>query len=142
MLTIEEARGRVAVGAAHLDRVRPGWENQIDVGTLTLRDPCRCIVGQLCGADFVAGLRALAIPEQWLDFKAKEFGFALLDIFCMEKYPYEKIKERYAMLQDAWVEAIYERRVAASLTRGHAAPSEKATRMAALRLASSGSSGA
>ena len=42
--TIEE---RVAKGAALLDQERPGWWQEIDLDTLSLRSGCDCVLGQL-----------------------------------------------------------------------------------------------
>jgi len=39
--------GRVAKGAALLDEKVPGWDARIDLATLNLASPCRCVVGQL-----------------------------------------------------------------------------------------------
>lgn len=108
MLTIDEARQRVAKGAAHLDQVRPGWFRQIDVGTLSLCDECRCIVGQLCG-DFneFSHLRALDLDTG----NVVELGFNLhpREIFNHETgFPFTDAqrKTRWGYLQDAWIEAI------------------------------------
>lgn len=38
---------RVAKGAALLDEREPGWWQRIDLDTLDLKAPCRCILGQL-----------------------------------------------------------------------------------------------
>jgi hypothetical protein len=40
---------RVAAGAAWLDANRPGWWQRINLATLDLGDPCRCVLGQLFG---------------------------------------------------------------------------------------------
>jgi hypothetical protein len=42
--TIEQ---RVAAGAALLDRVVPGWASRVNVETLAMWDPSRCIIGQV-----------------------------------------------------------------------------------------------
>lgn len=44
MSTIAE---RVAAGAAFLDAREPGWWQRIDLDTLDLQAPCRCVLGQL-----------------------------------------------------------------------------------------------
>lgn len=46
MSSIEE---RVAAGARWLDEHRPGWVDRIDLETLDLGDPCRCVLGQEYG---------------------------------------------------------------------------------------------
>lgn len=40
---------RVAKGAALLDAKRPGWERELDLSTLDISDPCRCVTAQLSG---------------------------------------------------------------------------------------------
>lgn len=40
---------RVEAGAAWLDLNRPGWVDRIDLETLDLGEPCRCILGQEYG---------------------------------------------------------------------------------------------
>lgn len=102
MLSIEEARSRVAKGAAHLDRVRPGWFHRIDVGTLTMWDPCGCVVGQICG-NFNAHLRQL-LPNQ----DCVEFGLNLP--WAWDSY--SEPTPEWTVLQDAWIEAIADRRLA------------------------------
>jgi hypothetical protein len=37
----------VAIGASWLDKVAPGWERQIDISTLDIRNIHQCICGQL-----------------------------------------------------------------------------------------------
>lgn len=38
---------RVAAGAAWLDKVDPGWEFKVDPNTLSMKDGCRCVCGQV-----------------------------------------------------------------------------------------------
>lgn len=106
MITNDEARARVQRGAAHLDVVRPGWADRIDVGTLTLHDPCGCIVGQLCqGMDFIAGEEALGITAYE---GAVPRG---LDLSRLEMDPGVERVLQFRPLQDAWIEAIADRRL-------------------------------
>lgn len=117
MLTQEEARTRVARGAAHLDQVRPGWHDRIDVGTLTLHDSCGCIVGQLIpgttyGPSFTDGVCALGLncsddggDDGW------QRGVTLRMIEIMEDAFNDNVA--YRPLQDAWIEAIADRRLKA-----------------------------
>lgn len=112
MLSMDEARARVARGAAHLDAVRPGWANRIDVGTLMLHDPCGCIVGQLVATRcYPVGLRVLGIGDSW------RTGFDLGG----ETYPVEiddisaAVLADFHILQDAWIEAIAARVVPADV---------------------------
>ena len=51
MTTIEE---RVEAGAAWLEANRPGWVDRINLKTLNLGDPCKCVLGQEFGTYGVA----------------------------------------------------------------------------------------
>ena len=109
-MTQAEARARVARGAAHLDQVRPGWFRRIDTGTLTLHDPCGCIVGQLCGTGdaFRYGLQILEVKQG----DEEEFGFELPIAERIAHYPNEFFAIRanlFRPLQDAWIDAIADR---------------------------------
>ena len=103
MITNEEARARVARGAAHLDQVRPGWFNRIDVGTLSLGSCWDCVIGQLFGVGrgiddpipFAAGLDALGWNETYTENGVGGF----MD------------PEQIRLTQDAWIEAIADRRL-------------------------------
>lgn len=111
-MTSADARSRVARGAAHLDTVRPGWAGRIDTGTLTLHDPCGCIVGQLCrtGFLFLRGLVELGVDE----FSPDTLGFEIDDESADWHDLTSKIKA-YQPLQDAWLEAIADRLVPVSV---------------------------
>jgi hypothetical protein len=104
MISQVDASARVARGAALLDVVRPGWFNRIDVGTLTLHDPCGCIVGQL------AGHRGSCdnYTDEWIDLFGANGGDQH-GVFVM----YDgvgSVRAAYQTLQDAWIEAIADRR--------------------------------
>lgn len=103
MLSVDEARIRVARGAAHLDTVRPNWFTQIDVGTLDMKFSCHCIVGQLCGY-FSDGIDTLAIADP------VEYGVALS--FFDGDPVHHTLESRWRPLQDAWIAAIADRRLA------------------------------
>lgn len=51
---------RVQRGVELLDRVRPGWERSIDLGSLDIAICTRCVLGQLFG-HYVDGKEALGI---------------------------------------------------------------------------------
>lgn len=123
MLTQAQADERVAKGAAHLDKVRPGWERQIDTGTLTLHDPCGCIVGQLIPGttedSFDAGLRLLGIKNDGFDV-----GVSLRVSECLIVSSHEGIvdwfnasstarkeliRPGFQVLQNAWIREIAQR---------------------------------
>lgn len=104
MISQDEARARVQRGAAHLDVVRPGWFNRIDVGTLTLSDPCGCIVGQLCGGYWL-GLELLGIKHG--DSYSLGVGIKRGADFMDEA----DVDAAWVPIQSAWVEAIADRRL-------------------------------
>lgn len=109
MITNEEARARVARGAARLDVVRPGWFNRIDVGTLTLHDPCGCIVGQLASH----GGSCATYGDEWIDLFG-DHGGEEQGVFI--SYDGEgSMRAAYQPLQDAWVEAIADRRLSTTV---------------------------
>lgn len=44
---LDEVAERVTRGAEWLDANVPGWVERVDVETLDLQSPCRCVLGQL-----------------------------------------------------------------------------------------------
>lgn len=98
MLTQEEARTVVARGATRLDRVRPNWFNEIDDARLDLSDCRACIVGQLTG-DYYRGREQLGFTES----NGPDYGVAL------NPAP-GPLEPQWRPLQDAWIEAIADRR--------------------------------
>ncbi len=117
-MTRTQAIERVSRGAAHLDRVRPGWEHRINTRTLTLSDPCGCVIGQLChvtfgywndaakslGVESVSDQRAMGFERDHNDMPIKYSEWEV------------ESERRYQLLQDAWLEAIAERRSAPRVT--------------------------
>jgi hypothetical protein len=98
---------RVEKGAAWLDEHRPGWVDRIDLETLDLGDPCRCVLGQQfepqsdsdqCG--FEVGMRLLTTPGNDPVIPLVEQGF------------YATSDDNYADLTAAWRELIERRRSA------------------------------
>jgi hypothetical protein len=115
MLTIDEARSRVAKGAAHLDTVRPGWWDAIDVGTLALSNPCGCIVGQLVPgttfSNFTRQARRVfpVTTNGWpwgVDLDARDVDAGGMGLACAADFD-----RGFVLLQDAWIEAIADRRL-------------------------------
>ena len=108
MISLEEARIRVTRGAAHLDQVRPGWFNEIDVGTLALDSCTYCIAGQLAPHaefPFREGLLQIGLVKgteapRAMNAVATSHGLATD----------EKDDSAFPLLQDAWIEAIAARR--------------------------------
>lgn len=113
MLTLDEARERVARGAAHLDQMRPGWHAEVDTGTLTLSSCTQCVLGQLFGgewdvdAPFLHGLKCLNLYEKRGNASAVTHGFA---IGTGDAADPDNAEPEFQWLQDAWIEAIAARR--------------------------------
>jgi hypothetical protein len=71
----DSIEARVARGADLLDKKVPNWCRRIDVGTLSLEDSCRCVLGQTFHDEdaprnigYLAGLlklRILADPDYY-----------------------------------------------------------------------------
>lgn len=95
--TIEE---RIAAGAAWLDANRPGWVDRIDLDTLRLDNPCRCILGQEYGDFYTAPYEIRGV----LGEMATQLGFDA------------KLTDDgadYAELTEAWQRLILARRAGA-----------------------------
>lgn len=58
-------------GIAVLDEKQPGWENRIDLKTLTLSSICHCVVGQLVGNVKTA---------VWEDASVKRYSSFLMEL--------------------------------------------------------------
>lgn len=105
MSTIAE---RVSAGCEYLDKIRPGWEHLIDLGSLNLHSCTDCVVGQLAGPDADLGIAALDDGKNvWDDDKyPADLGF---DITDDEVKRAPEFGSRYANLTDAWKQAISKR---------------------------------
>jgi len=79
----------VAAGAAWLDLVAPGWERKVDLGTLEITDPDRCVCGQVVPISSEAKNGYEAVFHQ---------GISLVHLGFV-----------HSSDQDAWVELIKER---------------------------------
>jgi hypothetical protein len=115
MTTIAE---RVAAGAEWLDEHRPGWVWRIDLDTLDLGDPCRCVLGQefrevavVQGfpSGYLAGRKVFdedGANDWWRDTEvAAHYGFhAVADIAGGD------IDDEYDDLTGAWRRLIRQRR--------------------------------
>ncbi len=139
MLTKQEAEARVTRAVARLDAVRPDWVRQIDPGTLTLHDPCGCIVGQLTPMEWCTSFEDLAretFHEEAHRFNGFEsiaayYGCELVD----RDWPmYDPTmsetdgelwrRAAFQPLQDAWIAAIAERLHPDAETRSGEVPDE------------------
>jgi hypothetical protein len=94
----DRVAGRVAAGAARLDKHEPGWADRIDLDQLDLSSDCRCVLGQLHG-DYGDGLAALCI--EFGTGASRELGF---------NYAVGDPDDLTAELTAAWRELISRRR--------------------------------
>jgi hypothetical protein len=73
-------RLRIRYGIAVLDRIKPGWREQIDLSTLWMGSCVRCILGQLFG-DYSTGLGRVLYATVSVDvtttLHGAAFGFSL-----------------------------------------------------------------
>ena len=111
MLTQQEAEARVAKGAAYLDAMLPDWHRRIDVGTLTMWDPCQCIVGQLSPVTsshaFAARARDLFGHDTDTELAVLGVDVTDLDVSIEGNDTFQT----FQLLQDAWIAAIAARRI-------------------------------
>ena len=81
-------RFEVQRGAAWLDRVRPGWEDDIDLTSLEMSECARCIVGQIWG---LADRANTPTPAYHYD---EDYGFDVFD-GDISQGAYEKLAEEW-----------------------------------------------
>lgn len=98
MSTIAE---RVQAGCEWLDKIRPGWDRDIDLTVLDLSDCTVCVVGQLTDGESEAGIWALMAdyPGDSDDAWPIELGF-------------NDVEEQYEALTGEWYRVIRARRQA------------------------------
>lgn len=111
MLTREDARARVAKGAAHLDGLFPQWHDHIKVNEFDLGDACRCVLGQLDGNFHEAVRNREIIARPW--YRSAAFAFDAAIAMGFDAPDAALTTERnadFALLQDAWIEVIEARR--------------------------------
>lgn len=60
----EQERAAVAKGAALLDKILPGWYNEINLNTLEMDDGSMCMMGQLFGAGIESDLAREMYPKE------------------------------------------------------------------------------
>lgn len=98
---------RVRNGCILLDeKYGPDWVNQIDVDTLALDNPCRCVLGQLNHGSYSRGVEAVGLPhahrnQAWAEQAAHGFDLG----------PYTSGLSGYGVLTVAWKHAILARRL-------------------------------
>jgi hypothetical protein len=99
-------RENVQRGVELLDKVRPGWAEEIDIGNLVLSDPCQCIIGQLTGGT-INGYLAFCNKHN----AENPFNFSQHYGFDINHYEFDiNQDETYYELQGEWIEVIRSRR--------------------------------
>lgn len=102
MASIEE---RVESGARWLDEHRPGWWRRIDLDTLDLGDPCKCVLGQEYGDFSYAPVDNLGHPS------VAGKGFNALAFIAPLPIDYAAAEKELDDLTAEWCRLIEHRRV-------------------------------
>lgn len=107
---------RVAKGVALLDVKWPGWATEIDVDTLDVAEPYRCVTAQYAnlkiqnGSYFATGMRALGL-EEGEDGSYVAHGFNVEGDY--DENVNESASDAHDTLNALWKGVIAERRAAA-----------------------------
>lgn len=96
-MTSEEARARVAKGAAWLDENKPGWAQILEHQRIQMANCHRCVLGRLYG-QYSTGRKQLGLARD-----SQDYGF------YVDTWDEGEAKAHYAMLHDCWIKAIAER---------------------------------
>ena len=134
MLTIEDAKARVKLGAAWLDERYPNWWDKIDLGTLELSSCDLCVLGQVWTGvvPVEEKFQLIAQAVKGSCYTAKQAmagdGFNLMMWSDGDLYLYNHVQdlgfdlkgvnpnlepEKYETLTQAWTDLIISRRLAA-----------------------------
>lgn len=106
-ITPEQARRRVARGAAFLDDEHPGWYQRIDPDALELSEGSCCVLGQLHG-DFRLGLARASV----LDLSsAPRANLSPVDLgfLCVQGVAEPWQAQDYRNLNQAWQDEVARR---------------------------------
>lgn len=103
-MNTREARARVAHGAMRLDRLDPPWFTRIDEGVLDISDCTHCICGQLAGGRPWGECELITQFVGASDVSPEQLGLVAGSL------------ADYRRLQDAWIAAIADRRLATAVT--------------------------
>lgn len=94
---------RVVKGAAYLDTIRPGWEDEIDLEILDITDASCCVLGELYADEVPADDEHL----NGYDYATKKFSWSIGDAaahgFTVASWGEPK---QWEELQAAWEELI------------------------------------
>jgi hypothetical protein len=114
MISMDEARTRVARGVMYLDGKWPEWADHIDVVTLDMATPCDCVLGQMTG-DYNKAIRKLWPEPLWRRLFSIHHDLSQdTGVLLGFDAPFSEFKlERdvdFQRLKDAWIEVIASRR--------------------------------
>ena len=114
-LTLDDARLRVAGGAAWLDLVAPGWPAKINLLILNQGCGVTCVIAQATDLGFWAGLRQLLLPQYPTTLDITIVDTTILTCGCyVEPEGWDYPTADYAMLTQAWRDLISARLLSTS----------------------------
>lgn len=93
-------------GAAYLDRINPGWDRRIDLGSFSIATYERCVLGQLHAGGYAQGVAVLGLTP----WEACKCGF---DLFPLARWPNWRLvgsPSGFEYLNACWRRLIEERR--------------------------------
>lgn len=93
----DKYRVKVQAGVKWLDAEYPKWRQRIEVETLDMENPCKCVIGQVAGEYYDALLTADLDP----DVDGVELGF-----LCEPEWHREDSDSAMDVLRDLWVEEL------------------------------------
>jgi hypothetical protein len=92
---------RVARGVLWLDHMHDGWREKVDLSTLNLTDPWKCILGQVSGTSYWdAQCNMIGSADMAADMGFNVFEDELYEDNC--KYDDGEIEEEEYQLLTAW----------------------------------------
>lgn len=108
---------RVAAGAEFLDKVKPDWWRDIDVGTLSLNSCAECVLGQLYGGEtvvvgdvcFVDGFSVGVAKNKLSNTEIKDYGFSISLRDVADGRGSGGYARAYEKLTDLWISLVKER---------------------------------
>jgi hypothetical protein len=93
-------------GARFLDRLKPGWDQHIDLPNVSVATYDSCVLGQLHSGNYQHGLAVLGLSPA----EACRFGF---DLFPLARLPSLQLvgsRSQFDYLDECWRRLINERR--------------------------------
>lgn len=108
---------RVAAGAEFLDKVKPNWWRNIDVGTLELNSCAKCVLGQLYSTETVRvgdilyrdGFSVGVNKNKLSNTEILGYGFSISLCDLADSRGSGGYTRAYEKLTDLWISLIKER---------------------------------